>query len=275
MVPVGERDLNTTKLTVRDLMDGRGSVQRTNVFVETAREAEAAQEAGVDLITVDGRLLTPEIRRAASDTFFIGGLAFAHLPTTDDYLRAASAMYEMGVDAFYCAAGPSTIERLAEDRFPVVGHVGLIPWHTTWTGGWKAVGKTLDSALDVWRQVCRLEDAGAFAAEIEVVPAEIASEIAGRSTLFLISMGSGDGCHAQYLFAEDILGINSWRYPRHSKRYVDMAVEEERLQRLRVGAFARYVSEVQSGAFPGEEHIVHVDAPIRAAFREALDAAAD
>jgi 3-methyl-2-oxobutanoate hydroxymethyltransferase len=258
------------KLTVRDLLDGRGSVQRTNVFVENAREAAAAEEADIDMITVDGRLLTPEIRRAAANTFLIGGLAFGHLATTDDYLRAACEMYEQGVDAFYCAAGPRTIERLAEDRLPVVGHVGLIPWHTTWTGGWRAVGKTLESALDVWRQVRRLEDAGAFAAEIEVVPVEIASEIALGSSLFLISMGSGDGCHAQYLFSEDILGINSWRYPRHSKRYVDLTTEEARIQKMRVRAYADYIAEVRSGAFPGTEHVVHASDDTVARFREAL-----
>jgi 3-methyl-2-oxobutanoate hydroxymethyltransferase len=251
--------MTRAKLTVRELLDGRGKVQRTNVFVETARQAEAAQEAGIDVITVDGRLLTPEIRRAASDTFFIGGLAFGHLTTADDYLRAACALYEMGVDAFYCAAGLGTVARLAEERLPIVGHVGLIPWHTTWTGGWRAIGKTVDSALEVWNQVRRLENVGAFAAEIEVVPHEIASEIASRSSLFLISMGSGAGCHAQYLFAEDILGINSWRYPRHSKRYVDLRQEEDRLQRLRVDAFRAYADEVASGAFPAPEHIVRVD----------------
>lgn len=264
--------MNDVKLTVRDLLDGRGSVQRTNVFVETADEAAAAEQAGIDIITVDGRLLTPDIRRAAANTFFIGGLAFGHLATADDYLRAACAMYEQGIDAFYCAAGPSTIERLAEDRLPVVGHVGLIPWHTTWTGGWKAVGKTVESAREVWSQVRRLEDAGAFGAEIEVVPVEIAGAIAQRSSLFLISMGSGAGCHAQYLFAEDILGINSWRYPRHSKRYVDLAAEAERLQALRVGAFTDYVAEVRSGAFPGAEHVIAAESVVLADFERALDA---
>jgi 3-methyl-2-oxobutanoate hydroxymethyltransferase len=266
--------MTRTKLTVRELLDGRDRHQRSNVFVETAREAAAAEEAGIDIITVDGRLLTPEIRRAAANTFCIGGLAFGHLATTDDYLRAACAMYEQGVDAFYCAAGPRTIERLAEERLPVVGHVGLVPWHTTWTGGFRAVGKTLDSALDVWRQVRTLERAGAFGAEIEVVPVEIAGEIASRSSLFLISMGSGDGCHAQYLFAEDILGTNSWRYPRHSKRYVDLAVEEERLQRLRVRAFVEFASEVRSGDYPGPEHIVHAGDSTLAEFRAALELAA-
>jgi 3-methyl-2-oxobutanoate hydroxymethyltransferase len=259
------------KLTVRDLLDGRGVVQRTNVFVETAHEAAAAEAAGIDIITIDGRLLTREIRRAAADTFCIGGLAFGHLATTDDYLRAACEMYELGVDAFYCAAGPTTIERLAEDRLPVIGHVGLIPWHATWTGGWKAVGKTVDSALTVWRQVRRLEDAGALGAEIEVVPVEIATAIAARSSLFLISMGSGGGCHAQYLFAEDILGVNSWRYPRHSKRYVDLAAEEERLQTLRVGAFEAYVAEVRSGAFPADDHVVRTGDDTVAGFLAALD----
>jgi 3-methyl-2-oxobutanoate hydroxymethyltransferase len=263
--------MTSTKLTVRDLLDGRGSVQRTNVFVETAREAEAAQAAGIDIVTVDGRLLTPDIRRACAETFCIGGLAFGHLATADDYLRAACQMYEMGVDAFYCAAGLRTVERLAEDRLPVVGHVGLIPWHATWTGGYRAVGKSLESALAVWQQVRRLEDAGAFGAEIEVVPEAIASEIAHRSSLFLISMGAGGGCHAQYLFAEDILGINSWRYPRHSKRYVDLRSEEQRLQELRVDAFRQFAEEVRTGRFPGPEHVVSADNDAVATFRDAVE----
>ena len=177
------------RLTVSELLAGRGSVQRTNVFVMTPDEAEAAERAGIDMITVDGRILTPEIRAAAPGTFFIGGLAFGHLATADEYLRAACDLYELGVDAFYCAAGAGTIERLSSERLPVVGHVGLIPWHVTWTGGYRAVGKTAEGALEVWRQVRRLEDAGAFGAEIEVVPPPVATAIAERTSLFLISMG--------------------------------------------------------------------------------------
>jgi 3-methyl-2-oxobutanoate hydroxymethyltransferase len=164
------------------------------------------------------------------------------------------------------------VARLAEDRLPVVGHVGLVPWHTTWTGGWKAVGKTTASAFDVWRHVSRLEDAGAFGAEIEVVPAAIAGEIASRTSLFLISMGSGTGCHAHYLFAEDILGTNSWRYPRHSKRYADLAAELERLQSMRIDAFRRFAADVADGTYPGPEHVVGADPADVDAFRAALDA---
>jgi 3-methyl-2-oxobutanoate hydroxymethyltransferase len=261
----------SVRLTVADLLAGREAVQRTNVFVVSPEEAEAAQRAGIDMITVDGRLLTPEIRAAAADTFFIGGLAFGHLATTDDYLRAACELYELGCDAFYCAAGLGTVERLSAERLPIVGHVGLIPWHVTWTGGYRAVGKTAESALEVWQQVRRLEDAGAFGAEIEVVPPPVAAAISSRTSLFLISMGSGNGCHAQYLFAEDILGTNTGHYPRHSKRYADLAAEYARLRELRVAAFAAFAGEVASGVFPGEDNVVAIDADELASFSAALD----
>ncbi len=260
-----------TRVTALDLLASRGEVQRTNVFVTTPEEAEAAERAGIDMLTVDGRLLTSEIREAAPKTFLIGGLAFGHLATSDEYLRAACDLYELGAQAFYCAAGPSTVERLSAERLPVVGHVGLIPWHITWTGGFKAVGKTVDGALEVWRQVRRLEDAGAFGAEIEVVPSDVASAISERTSLFLISMGSGTGCHAQYLFAEDILGANTGHYPRHSKRYADLSAEYARLQSIRIAAFREFADEVSTGAFPGDAHLVQIDPCELERFREALE----
>src|SRR5690606_3274197 len=85
------------------------------------------------------------------------------------------------------------------------------------------------------------------------------SEIARRTSLFLISMGAGGGCHAQYLFSEDILGTNTWRYPRHSKAYADLAAEEHRLQAMRVDAYRVYADEVAAGVFPGAEHVVEVE----------------
>src|SRR5271167_2267882 len=74
-----------------------------------------------------------------------------------------------------------TIAKLAAEGIPVVGHVGLIPARATWTGGFKAVGKTAASALHVYEHVKALESAGAVAAEIEVVPARVATEISKRT----------------------------------------------------------------------------------------------
>ncbi|TIW50135.1 MAG: 3-methyl-2-oxobutanoate hydroxymethyltransferase, partial [Mesorhizobium sp.] len=83
---------------------------------------------------------------------------------------------------------------------------------------------------------------------IEVVPAEVASAISRRTPLIMISMGAGAGCDAQYLFSEDVLGTNRGRYPRHAKRYRDLAAEFDRIQSERIAAFREYAADIQSGA---------------------------
>jgi hypothetical protein len=87
-------------------------------------------------------------------------------------------------------------------------------------------------------EVRAYEAAGAFAVEIEVVPAEVATLISERVDILLWSMGAGAGCDAQYLFANDLLGYTEGKCPRHSKAYRDFAGEAARLQRERVAAFA-------------------------------------
>jgi 3-methyl-2-oxobutanoate hydroxymethyltransferase len=162
------------------------------------------------------------------------------------------------------------VRRLRDEGIPVCGHSGLIPSQATWTGGFKAVGKTLESAQLVWRQVKALEEAGAFAAEIEVVPAAIAAEIARRTHLLMISMGAGSGGDAQYLFACDVLGANTGHIPRHAKVYRDFAAEYARLQAERVAAFTEYRADVDSGAYPQAQHGVGVAPEVLAQFQDFL-----
>ena len=100
---------------------------------------------------------------------------------------------------------------------------------------------------------------GAFAAEIEVVPVEVATAISQRTSMFMISMGAGAGCDAQYLFAEDVLGENREHVPRHAKAYRNFAAEYDRLQSERVGAFSEFVRDVQTGGYPAAAHVVGVD----------------
>ncbi|MGL4238997.1 3-methyl-2-oxobutanoate hydroxymethyltransferase, partial [Tabrizicola sp.] len=73
-----------------------------------------------------------------------------------------------------------TVEYLAREWIPVVGHVGLVPSRVTWTGGYRAVGKTADTALALYDECLAYERAGAIAVEIEVVPPEVAAEISRR-----------------------------------------------------------------------------------------------
>jgi 3-methyl-2-oxobutanoate hydroxymethyltransferase len=260
------------RLTVRDLMDARGKHQFAMLRVETLDEAEAAARAGVELLSVPpAMVLDSRFRDAAPDCFVIPGDNFYEIGGTDDFLKWAFPLYRHGADGFYCSGSLATVRAMSEHALPVCGHVGLIPSKRTWTGGFKAVGKTLDTAKLVWSQVRALEEAGAFAAEIEVVPQAITKAIVERTSLFLISMGAGSAGHAQYLFSDDVLGQNRGRIPRHAKVYADFAAEQDRLQGMRIEAMRRFATDVHEGDYPAPQHLVDCDAEVVEAFRDWLE----
>lgn len=246
--------------TVADLRAMKGRRQLTMLRVMTLEEAEAAERAGVDIVSVPPALVCdPQYRDAAPSLFTMPGENFFEIGTADDFVRWAFRMLKADADAVYCSASYATIRRMADEAVPVIGHVGLIPSRRTWTGGFAAVGKTADSAMAIMEAVRALEAAGAFGAEIEVVPPEVASAISARTPLLMLSMGAGAGCDAQYLFAEDVLGSNRGHVPRHSKVYRDFRAEYDRLQAERVAAFGEFVADVQSGAYPEDRHLVRMD----------------
>ena len=265
--------MKSSRPTVADLQAMKGKRQLTMLRVVTLEEAGAAEKAGVDLVSVPPALLGPAFREAAPTVFAFPGLEYGDFVTADDYLRGAFQAMKAGGDAVYCAAGLSTVRRLREEGIPVCGHVGLIPSKATWTGGFKAVGKTAESALEIWRQVKALEEAGAFAAEIEVVPGEVAAAISARTSLVMLSMGAGTGCDAQYLFAEDVLGQNRGHYPRHAKVYRNFAAEFDRLQQERIAAFREYVEDVRTGAYPQRMHQVGIEPAELDAFFDRMERA--
>lgn len=260
------------RLTVRDLMDARGRHQFAMLRVETIEEAEAAVGAGVELLSVPPAMLHDRrFREAAPDCFAFPGQNFYEIGGTEDFFRWAFPLYAQGADAFYCSGSLATVRALADHGLPVCGHVGLIPSKRTWTGGFKAVGKTLETAQLVWNQCRALEEAGAFAVEIEVVPHSITQAIAERTGLFLISMGAGRGGHAQYLFSDDVLGQNRGHIPRHAKVYADFAAEYERLQALRIDAMSRFARDVHDGDYPAPQHLVDCDPAVVEQFKDWLD----
>ncbi|SJM35989.1 3-methyl-2-oxobutanoate hydroxymethyltransferase [Mesorhizobium delmotii] len=261
--------------TIADLRAIKGKRQLTMLRVLTMDEAEAAERAGVDIVSVPPELvLNPQYRDAAPSLFTMPGDNFYEIGTADDFVRWAFRLYKASADAVYCSAGFATVKRLADDNIPVIGHVGLIPSRATWTGGFKAVGKTADSAMQIFEAVKQYEAAGAAGAEIEVVPVEVAKAISERTSLIMLSMGAGTGCDAQYLFADDILGQNRGHMPRHSKVYRNFAAEYDRLQAERVAAFSEYVADVNSLAYPEDKHVVHMDPDQLGLFMKRVDSAA-
>lgn len=244
--------------TVADIRALKGKRQISMLFVDTPDEAAAAAAAGIDMLSIIDPIWTPEMRAAAGDCFVQVGLIWGQPITTEDYMRAAHRALQVGGDCVYCASSIQTIAALADDGIPVVSHVGLIPSKCTWTGGFKAVGKTADSAFTVWQHVKRLEDAGAFGAELEVVPDRVAAEITRRTSLVMLGMGAGPHADAQYLFAEDVLGYTRGHRPRHAKIYRNFRTELDRLQQERIAAFREFRADVDSGAYPEAKHVVAI-----------------
>jgi 3-methyl-2-oxobutanoate hydroxymethyltransferase len=235
--------------------------------VFTIEEAEAAEQAGIDIVSIPPELLThSRYRQAAPSLFSMTGMTHLEAGTREDYLRWAGKMLQAGADAVYCSGSLETVAFLSREHIPVVGHVGLVPSRATWTGGFRAVGKTAHGALALFEEVKAYEAAGAIAVEIEVVPVEVASEISKRVNILLWSMGSGPGCDAQYLFAEDVLGMNRGHVPRHSKVYRNFAAEYDRLQQERIAAFREFAADVESGAYPEENHVVRMTTEDLASF---------
>lgn len=257
--------------TVADMLALKGKRQIKMLFVDTVEEAAAANEAGIDMLSIIDPVWTPQMHEAAGNCFVQVGLLYGKLCTYEDYLRAAYRVMQLGGDCCYCAASLDTIHKLTNEGIPIVGHAGLIPSKATWTGGFKAVGKTADSAMLVYKQVKDLEAAGAIAAELEVVPDRVAAEISKRTKMLMLSMGAGSGGDAQYLFAEDVLGYTRGHRPRHAKTYRNFRAEYERLQAERVAAFKEFIADVDNGIYPAPEHIVPVANEEFAAFLARLE----
>lgn len=236
------------------------------LFVTTPDEAAAASEGGIHMLSIEGRFFDAEMRDAAGDCFVQVGLPYGGwgqfngraLATAEDYLRAAFHYAALGGDCFYCSASYDIQKVLCDNHLPVVSHVGLIPSYITWTG-WRAVGKTADEALALWKHTQKLEEIGVFAAELEVVPDRVAQFLTETSSLVMLGMGAGKHADAQYLFTEDVCGYGKNHKPRHGKVYRNLAPELERLQAERIAAFRAFRADVDGGGYPGSEHSVAID----------------
>jgi 3-methyl-2-oxobutanoate hydroxymethyltransferase len=245
------------KLTVKDIFDLKGKRQFTEVYVSTPAEASACEAAGIDMIVTSERNDVKAIRAAAPNTFFtIGFIGSSDYATADDAVRFGFKALSNGADAIYAGVSLKSVEAMANEAIPVVGHVGFIPYKSSWFGGFKAVGKTADAALKVYKRTLAYQEAGAIGVEMEIVPHQIASEISKRVKIMVLSMGSGTGCDGQYLFATDILGTNTGHVPRHAKTYRNLKAEYERLHQETIAAFAEFKADVDSGEYPQANHVV-------------------
>ncbi len=253
------------KYTVFDLQQLKGKRVLTHIHVKSPEEAAAAEEAGVDLMSCsfdspEAQSRLPALVAAAPHSFL--SCATPHgLASPEEAIRVAFRALEIGASSVYCSASPFIIKAMARERIPVVGHLGLVPRHVTWTG-YRAIGRTVEEATQLYHRMKELENAGAYAAELEVVPHNLARFLSAQTRMLLMSLGSGPGCDTQFLFSDDILGDYDERPPRHAKAYRNFAAEHRRLQQERLAAFREYIADVNEGRFPERGHLVEMEAPL-------------
>jgi 3-methyl-2-oxobutanoate hydroxymethyltransferase len=258
------------KYSVYDLQQLKGKRCLTHVHVKSPEEAAAAEAAGIDLLSCSFDSPAAQSRLpllvAAAPNSFISGSTPHGMASQEEAIRTGFNALELGASSVYCSSSPWMIEAMAREGIPVVGHLGMVPRHATWTN-FRAIGKSATEARQLYTELKALENAGAYAAELELVPHQLASHLCRKTSMLLMSLGSGSGCDSQFLFSDDILSDYDERIPRHAKAYRNFLKEYQRLQEERIAAFKEYAADVKSGAFPEAKHLVAMD---EAEFKKAI-----
>lgn len=267
------RDADRT-VTVAAIAALKGSGRQfTQVTAGTAEEAAAAEAAGIDMVVCLAASV-PEVRRGSRRLFVTAAIDFGGEITVDDLLATSFRALSAGADAVITARRLDAVRLLADEGVPVMGHLGFVPKRSNQFGGVRMVGRNAAEALTLWRQFQELEDAGAFAVECELIPAQVLAQITPRTRLATISLGSGSDADVMFLFQSDICG-ESERVPRHARSYGDVAALKQRIVDERVRALSAFRADVMQGTFPDDSEIGRIDQHELARFTEALPALGD
>ena len=188
------------------------------------------------------------VARSAKSAMVVGDMPFGSYQCGDDEaMRNAVAIIQAGADAVKLEGGARVcglIRRMTEAGIPVLAHVGMTPQSVNEYGGFKKQGKTADAAAQVLADAKAVEEAGAFAVTLECIPTELAARITEELSIVTVGIGAGPACDAQWLVMHDLLGLNE-KAPSFVKQYAHLAGEVR-------DAFAAYVAEVATGAFPAK-----------------------
>ena len=234
--------------------------------------AQFAEKAGIDMILVGDSLgmciygyegtlpvtmdqciyHSEAVRRGAPNTFVIGDMPFlSYQVNTDDSVRNAGRFFkEARVDAIKLEGGRRVcpqIKAISEGGMLVMAHIGLTPQSSGQLGGFKAQGRTAESAMELIQDARAIQKAGAFALLVEAVPPEICKIIRDELAIPVYSIGAGVDADGQLMIVSDILGIFQAFTPKFVKKYANLA--EETLKALKI-----YAEEVKTGKFPEAQH---------------------
>ena len=203
-------------------------------------------------ITVDELLpLTRAVARSVKRAMVVGDLPFGSYQASPEqgYLTAVRFMKEAGAHCVKLEGGAEmapVIERCTRGGIPVMAHIGFTPQSEHTLGGYRVQGRG-DTAERVLRDARAVQDAGAFAVVMEMVPGDVAAQVTGELSIPTIGIGAGSGCDGQVLVWQDAFGLRTGRMARFVKQYADVHA-------VLLDAARAYADDVRGGTFPGPEH---------------------
>ncbi|AEM86691.1 MULTISPECIES: 3-methyl-2-oxobutanoate hydroxymethyltransferase [Streptomyces] len=267
---------SSRRITVRDIAAAKERAEKWPMLTAyDAMTASVFDQAGIPVLLVGDSmgnchlgyestvpvtmdeiaLLSAAVVRGTRRALVVGDLPFgSYQEGPVQALRNATRLVkEAGVGAVKLEGGERSaqqIELLVQSGIPVMAHVGLTPQSVNAYGGYPVQGRGEEAAQQLLRDAKAVQDAGAFAVVLELVPAELAAEVTRSLHIPTIGIGAGSECDAQVLVWTDMAGMTDGRVPRFVKQYAQL--------RQGLGDAARaFAEDVVGGAYPAEEHSFH------------------
>jgi 3-methyl-2-oxobutanoate hydroxymethyltransferase len=233
--------------------------------------ARIVDEAGVDLILVGDSMgnvihgygntipvtvdeicsATKAVKRGSHRALIVSDMPYGSYHTGDDdsVRNALRLMKDGGAEAVKLEGGRNRVglvKRLVDEEIPVMAHIGLTPQSVHKMGGYRVQGKTADAAKILIEDAHMLQEAGAFAIVLELVPREVAEIITNELTISTVGIGAGSACDVQVLVLHDLIGFTFGRQPRFVRQYANVS-------EVITGAISRWMDDVKTGNYPANE----------------------
>ncbi len=232
--------------------------------------ARIVDEAGVDIILVGDSMgnvihgygntipvtldeicsATKAVKRGSNRALIVADMPYGSFHTGDNEAvrNALRLMKDGGAEAVKLEGGRNRVglvKRLVDEEIPVVAHVGLTPQSVHKMGGYRVQAKTADAAKILIEDAKMLEEAGAFAIVLELVPREVAEIVTNELSISTIGIGAGAGCDIQVLVLHDLIGFTFGRQPRFVRQYANVS-------EVITNAITQWMDDVKTGNYPSD-----------------------
>ena len=191
------------------------------------------------------------VKRGSNRALIVADMPYGSFHTgADEAVRNALVLMKNGgAEAVKLEGGRNRVElvkRLVDEEIPVMAHIGLTPQSVHKLGGYSVQGKTSDAARRLIEDAKMLEDAGAFAIVLELVPREVAEIITKELTISTVGIGAGTSCDIQVVVLHDLVGLSFGRLPRFVRQYAN-------IHEVMTEAVQNFMEDVKSGNYPSKE----------------------